>query len=221
MWDYQTEAISLKWLRKMTILFFRWPKVILSRVPYLQGAISQQFVSKYVFPVKIWRLYIVGKLVCTNYHQLLQKLVSVFLLKWCWIFLKEKVFIYFFSNLGDYVSSLGWNFVCWTYLKPQEGRKVPFKGQSISRFQFSIFFTFKVFPHPTQTSDLRRFSDALHMFILYRNFWNNSTLNATLIKYSCTYYYLLRCTNTPLARNSVFKLGGACWSWQNSDANDN
>lgn len=47
------------------------------------------------------------------------------------------------------------------------GRKVSFKGQSVSGFQCSIFFTFKVFPCPTQTSDLRRFSDVLHMFILY------------------------------------------------------
>lgn len=62
------------------------------------------------------------------------------------------------------------------------GRKVPFKGQSVSGFQFRIFFSFKVFPSTTQTSDLRSFSDVLHVFILYWYFWNNSTLNPKIVK---------------------------------------
>lgn len=110
---------------------------------------------------------------------------GLFPLKIYWDFFEEKVRVYFFSSLADYVSGPGWNFVCWTYLKPKKGRKVPFKGQSVWGFEFGIFFTFKVFSYSTQISDFRSFSNALHMFILYWNIW----LKPRIVKYPCICYY--------------------------------
>ena len=129
------------------------------------------------------------------------------------------MFVYFFSSLADYVSSPGWKFVCWTYLKPKKGRTVPFKGQSVSGIELVIyFFTFKVFPFPTQTSGFRSFSNALRVLILYWIIW----LNPRMVTYLCAYCY------RPLHRTShweemqCLRLGeNECWSWQNSDANDN
>lgn len=108
--------------------------------------------------------------------------------------------------------------------KAQEGRKVPFKGQNVSGFQFGIFLTFKVFPCPTRPSALRSRSDVLHMFTSHSNFGNSSPWTSSPKQLNIHICNLRRGDQSKLAglvssipcaqagRDLLSEARGECWS---------